>query len=839
MKPTLKCLLLFLLLNSAFLIHNCFSQGSPHFTTYGTEQGLALSSVRCSFADKSGNLWFGTYGGGVSRYDGKSFSNFTIKDGLANNTVLSITEDKSGNLWFGTNGGGVSRYDGKSFSNFTIKDGLANNTVRSITEDKSGNLWFGTDGGGVSRYDGTRANHPCNLNKCKHDLRTQKGLKEHQQELAKSFSNFTVKDGLANNTVWSITEDKSGNLWFGTNGGGVSRYDGKSFSNFTAAQGLADDVVLNVKQDQQGTIWTISNLGFSAVGFLYSKVDEKNDKARTEQSRSVKFPPSAFKFFEGEAFASVNSLINEELKKCKPVFRNFNNNTGYPVKDGINNSMLIDSKGIIWAGCSEDKLVRFDPKALNINPNPLELHIQSVRVNSENICWYSLTPGPSPKERGGDSLALLWEMQSTLGKQITVQELDSMRRRFSDIKFDGITKFYPLPTNLELPYRHNNVSFEFVAIEPAMQAYVKYKYKLEGYDEDWSPMTNKTSANFGNIHEGTYIFKLKCLSPFGVWSETSYTFKVLPPWFRTWWMYTVYFLLLVCFIWFLIWYNGRKLKARATELETKVHIATQEITTQKHHIEEKHKEITDSINYAERIQRSFLATKELLDENLGEYFVLFKPKDVVSGDFYWAGKLKNNKFALVTADSTGHGVPGAIMSLLNITSLEKAIETLSEPAEILSHTRKTIIDRLKKDGSEYGGKDGMDCSLISFDFSKKQLNIACANNPVWIVKKNGEVVEVKPDKMPVGKHDRDNESFTSKMVDIETGDVVYGLTDGFPDQFGGEKGKKFMSKNLRDLLANNAQLPMPQQKELLEKTFSNWIGNLEQVDDVTVVGVRV
>jgi len=217
---------------------------------------------------------------------------------------------------------------------------------------------------------------------------------------------------------------------------------------------------------------------------------------------------------------------------------------------------------------------------------------------------------------------------------------------------------------------------------------------------------------------------------------------------------------------------------------------------------------------------------------------LFKPKDVVSGDFYWASKLNNGNFALATADSTGHGVPGAIMSLLNITSLEKAIETLNNPSDILNSTRKTIIERLKNDGSEHGGKDGMDASLTVYDFKNKKLILAAANNPVWIMR-GAEIIDIKPDKMPIGKGERDTVLFTQQEIDLQKGDVVYTLTDGFPDQFGGEKGKKFMSKNLRELLAANSNLPMDEQKQLLEKTLANWVGNLEQVDDVTLIGVRV
>ncbi len=270
-----------------------------------------------------------------------------------------------------------------------------------------------------------------------------------------------------------------------------------------------------------------------------------------------------------------------------------------------------------------------------------------------------------------------------------------------------------------------------------------------------------------------------------------------------------------------------------------IEIKERETYQQKHLIEEKHKEITDSINYAERIQRSFLATAYLLEENLKDYFVYFQPKDVVSGDFYWGSKLENGKFILVTADSTGHGVPGAIMSLLNITSLELAIKDRQyEPSEILNHTRKTIIERLKKDGSAEGGKDGMDCSLICFDFKNKKMVYSAANNPVWIVRDN-EILELAPDKMPVGKHDKDSISFMQHIIDLHPNDVVYTLTDGMPDQFGGPKGKKYMYKQLKQLLISISMLPMTEQQQAIHNSFNEWKGDMEQVDDVCLIGVKV
>jgi serine phosphatase RsbU (regulator of sigma subunit)/Tfp pilus assembly protein PilF len=306
--------------------------------------------------------------------------------------------------------------------------------------------------------------------------------------------------------------------------------------------------------------------------------------------------------------------------------------------------------------------------------------------------------------------------------------------------------------------------------------------------------------------------------------------------------------------------NQQKKIIELKEIETQKQ--NEIITHQKHLVEEKHKEITDSITYAERIQRSFLASKEMLNDNLpahtkpgteDSYFVFFQPKDVVSGDFYWASQLNNGNFALATADSTGHGVPGAIMSILNISCLEKAVEQekLTEPAEILNHTRAKIIERLKKDGSEEGGKDGMDCSLICFDFAKSKLTYAAANNPVWIVRSNShfegdgsgpwdvELIELPSDKMPVGKHDKDQVPFTQHSVSLLRGDMVYTLTDGLPDQFGGPKGKKFMYKQLKELLKGIAHLPMTDQKEKLKNSLDSWKGGLEQVDDICVIGIRV
>jgi len=269
-------------------------------------------------------------------------------------------------------------------------------------------------------------------------------------------------------------------------------------------------------------------------------------------------------------------------------------------------------------------------------------------------------------------------------------------------------------------------------------------------------------------------------------------------------------------------------------LEEKVEERTAEVVEQKNIIEEKQKEIIDSILYAKRIQNAILAQDSYLAKHLPEHFVLFKPKDHISGDFYWATK-KDGRFWLAVCDSTGHGVPGAFMSLLNIAFLNEAIteKNFSEPHEVLNHARKRLIQNMSKEGN----KDGMDGILMCFDPEKKTYTYAAAHNSPLIIK-NNEFVEYDADKMPIGEGVRD-ESFRSHRFDVKSGDMIYLYTDGYADQFGGPKGKKFKYKQLNDLLMQLHNLPMKDQKEKLSQAFTEWKGRLEQIDDVCVFGIRV
>lgn len=380
----------------------------------------------------------------------------------------------------------------------------------------------------------------------------------------------------------------------------------------------------------------------------------------------------------------------------------------------------------------------------------------------------------------------------------------------------------------------------YIAIEKLNQSKIVYQTRLLGSDSTWSQASVNEVKEFANTQPGSYRFEVRTKGESEVWSEPiGFNLIINPPWYRTAWAWMSYIILFFGFTYLIMKLNSRRLQLANKQLQYRIDEATGEIREQKQIIEEKHKDIMDSINYAERIQRSLLATKKLLDSNLKDYFVLYKPKDIVSGDFYWATVLKNGNFALVTADSTGHGVPGAIMSILNIACLKEAVtQGIEEPHQLLNETRRLIIANLKNDGSAEGGKDGMDGSLISFDLKNKRLTCACANNPVWVVRQN-ELIELKADRMPIASHQRHDVSFTLQTLDLEKGDLVYAFTDGMPDQFGGPKGKKFMYKQLQELLVSLKNNTMETQKQKIEEAFGKWKGNLEQVDDVCIIGVRI
>jgi serine phosphatase RsbU (regulator of sigma subunit) len=262
----------------------------------------------------------------------------------------------------------------------------------------------------------------------------------------------------------------------------------------------------------------------------------------------------------------------------------------------------------------------------------------------------------------------------------------------------------------------------------------------------------------------------------------------------------------------------------------------EEVEQQKHLIEERNKEITDSISYAKRLQEAILPPRKLIDENLPENFVLYKPKDIVAGDFYWM-EVAGGTILIAAADCTGHGVPGAMVSVVCSNALNRTVKEfgITEPGKILDKVRELVIETFQKSESEV--MDGMDISICAIDRVSHEVKWAGANNPLWYLQE-GRIRELKANKQPIGNTENP-QPFDTHSVQMKKGDILYLLTDGYADQFGGEKGKKFKHKPFLRLLEKISNAGMKEQAGILDNAIEKWKGNLEQVDDILVMGIKI
>lgn len=399
----------------------------------------------------------------------------------------------------------------------------------------------------------------------------------------------------------------------------------------------------------------------------------------------------------------------------------------------------------------------------------------------------------------------------------------------------------------KLNYSQNTLTFEFSAPYFEDNQKIVYRWKLDGYEDDWSEWSNETKVTYTNLDEGDYTFRVEAMNIYQTVSEqATYSFSIAPPWYRTIAALIGYILVLILAIFAAVRISSAQLRAKNVRLERIVQERTAEIEKknvalelQKDEILHQKTEIEDSINYAKRIQEAILPISSDIANAYPESFVLFRPKDIVSGDFYWFGATETHTI-LVCADCTGHGVPGALMSMIGCDKLNQAVlqNGLTNPAEILSFVSRGIKNSLKQDEDKDTTRDGMDAAIMSFTKDNKTIQYAGANRVLWMIRK-GELQEFAPTKSAVGGFTPDEQQYILHNITPETGDRFYMTTDGYADQFGGYGGKKLKVKTLKDFLIEIHSKPMTEQSEILEARFNEWRGDLEQLDDVCVIGIRV
>jgi len=407
--------------------------------------------------------------------------------------------------------------------------------------------------------------------------------------------------------------------------------------------------------------------------------------------------------------------------------------------------------------------------------------------------------------------------------------------------------FYP-----KIKYSYNSLTFEYAAPFYDNESGTVFKYILEGLDTTWSAWTTAHKKEFSSLPAGKYIFKVKAKNIFENESTIAeFRFRIMPPWYRTWWAYVIYVLFITALVILIIKINTRRLVREKHRLERIVEERTQEIVRQKKEIEQKNEDITNSINYAKRIQQAMLPPPESFGNlSVKDHFIFFKPRDIVSGDFYFftkktedkskSGTGKNDYIEVIAAvDCTGHGIPGAFMSMIGFSLLNDIVErTLPDAALILSKLHNAIRTSLQQNTTE--NVDGMDIALVVMNTKTKTLQYAGAMNSLTYIQ-NGVLNVIKGNRYGIGgKQNTESRTYTNHSISINSPTTVYLSSDGYQDQFGGEEGYKLMATNFRKILLEIHEKPMQEQKEFLKQKLRDWMGNnYQQLDDILVIGFKV
>lgn len=812
---------------------------------------LSVDEVLSVYCDKSGVVWVGTSLGGINMYHKamRKFDMYTSnpydKNSLSAKQVRCIYQDKNKKIWIGTETGGLNLWNRREggFTHFLRDDDnentISNNHVRAIIEDSKNRFWIGTDGGGLNLF----------------DRETGTVLKSYQYEA-------NANNTISSNRIWRITEDFEGKLWIATFGGGLNCFTPENehfevYKNNPANEtSLSDNNVTTVFEDRDKQLWIGTYNGglqyFDRATKTFHKVQKIDDELKIDRIYSI------IQDKEGFLWLGTRGSLQKLNPKTKEIIK-------YPFEEyGFPNHVMMglaeDKSGNIWV-TTNNGISCFNTATKTIRNYESSDGLQS---NEFMIGAYYTTNTGEIIFGGVNGFNIFNPENIVDNPHIPEVVFTNLQILNQIVKLDTsiIEKKF-----LKLPYNRNALSFEFVVLDYVNPQKNKSKCFMHNFDTDWISLNKRRYASY-TLPPGDYMFQILGSNNDKKWNKegVSVSIRITPPFWKEYWFIAIMIALLSVIVYMIIHYRDvhrdrNQLEKIVQQRTAKIMQQNEEIKAQRDEIEKQRdlaefqkQEITDSISYARRIQAAVLPPNEYIDKILPENFIFFKPRDIVSGDFYWLKNVKTKKqqppdelTIVVAADCTGHGVPGAFMSMLGVSFLNEIVnkENILQANEILNALREKLIESLHQTGNIDEPMDGMDMALFIIHKNSRKLQFAGAYNPLYLIRQQTKTNEnvycleqIKADRMPIGVHPK-KKPFTNHIIDIKKGDLLYTFSDGYIDQFGGRSEKKFLTKRFQQLLLNICHAPMPEQKQLLAKNLSAWQGNYPQIDDILVIGIKV
>lgn len=893
---------IYLITNDALILsYNINTNGyTQEFSAITKEIQQLGENVQSAIIDKEGNWWIATYRSGLLMLDHKTQRIHNYKHEVYNSNSLSydflnkVYEDKTGLIWICTDGGGLDLLNPKA-TNFTVhqhnpfeENTICNSDIWSIysnssftlagtssglsyldkkndkfkkfeyiekgnsqslvsfysciEKDEEGNYWVGSEGEGLLKLNPTTGKMEKleieNLKSlgvsalsiyCVEFKNNEiwigtlnEGLIRYNIETktAKLYKHSANSNSIAQNAVTSLHFSDDNTLWISLQDNGVNRFDIEK-EQFTwisttskTESHLSSDVVVSVMQDSYGTLWVGTERGLNAINYKNNKVYSFNKLP----GGSIDIVYGIIEDKQHDMWISTNKgiytfelpkpeLLFEQPQKANQMIekslRNFDDQDGLPSNEFNQGAYFIDDSGIIYFG-GINGLVSFDPiKVKRIENKTPYLYLQSFN---------------------------LFEQRLTLDSIFDQKKL------------------------IELKYFQNYFSIEFVSPNYLNPQKIRYKYILEGLDKNWTIAPYQLKISYPNVAPGEYTFRIKVTDSNGKWSEKEKSFRITihPPFWRTNLFYVLIIILSILIITSYTRIRERSLKRENRILEEKVKLRTVDVMQQKEIIERKSNElegalfrINDNINYSNKIKKAILPELAEIKKLFPETFIIYNPKLLVGGDFYFFAKQETSKrqakFAVLgIADASGHGVPGALMSVIGSTLLNDIVNLkgITKPAHILDELQLGVKETLKITEENNYEAESIECAMCKFNFEKNVLEYAGAKMPIYIVRNQG-LIELKGDRMGIGAGSANlYERFTENEFQLQQGDYIYLCTDGFANQFGGDKGKKFKTKRLKDMLLSLHTTSYVVQDEQINNIFNNWKGDKERVDDLLIIGIR-